>query len=133
VIQGFKEFILRGNVIDLAIAVVIGTAFFALIDAIVTNLVNPFIAALGSPDTGGLAFQLREGMPATTVDIGVIITAIISFLATAAVVYFVFVVPMNKMAERRAAKYGEEPEEVAEDVALLQEIRDLLRNQNRQL
>src|SRR5699024_6018444 len=65
VIQGFKEFILRGNVIDLAIAVVIGTAFFALIDAIVTNLVNPFIAALGSPDTGGLAFQLREGMPAT--------------------------------------------------------------------
>lgn len=130
-IKGFKEFILRGNVIDLAVAVVIGTAFAAVVKSFTDNLVNPIIAAAGSSDVGAFGFSLRHGTDAiekaTLINVGAVITAIINFLIVAAVVYFVFVAPMNAIMERR--KRGEEPEVEAtpEDIALLQEIRDLLR------
>ncbi len=127
-IQGFKTFITRGNVIDLAIAVVIGTAFAKVIDTVIGALVNPILARIGGANAGeGLGIQLGdEGNADTFINIGAIINALIVFLLTALVVYFVFVVPMNKMIERR--NRGKDVEEdVEENTELLREIRDLLK------
>jgi len=128
VLKGFKEFIMRGNVIDLAVAVVIGTAFTAVVTAVVERLINPLVAAFGGGSEIGWAVQLVGGNPKTVLDFGAILTAVISFLTVAAVVYFAVVVPMKKLQERRAR--GEEPpaKEPA-DIQLLTEIRDLLRDQ----
>lgn len=125
-IKGFRDFILRGNVVDLAVAVVIGAAFGSVVSAFTDNIINPIIAALGGDNVNGLATQLVAKNNKTIVDFGAVITAAINFVMIAAVIYLVLVVPMNKMAERR--KRGETPaEEVpTEDVALLREIRDLL-------
>jgi large conductance mechanosensitive channel len=129
-IKGFRDFIMRGNVIDLAVAVVIGTAFNNVISSISDKLIMPFVAALGGDDVGTLTTQLRAGNNATIIDWAAIITAFINFLIVAAVVYFVFVLPMNKYRERQAAR-GEEPiDEIAEDIQLLREIRDELRARN---
>jgi large conductance mechanosensitive channel len=128
VIKGFRDFITRGNVLDLAVAVVIGTAFTAFVTSVVENLVNPVIAAIGSPDTGGLATPLRD-FPEATINWGAVVTALINFFVIAAVVYAVFVAPMNKYRDLRARGEEEEPEAPPDDVLLLQEIRDLLRSQ----
>lgn len=127
-IKGFRDFVTRGNVLDLAVAVVIGTAFTAVVTSLVENLVNPIIAAVGSPDTGGLATPLRD-FPEATINWGAIVTALINFFIIAAVVYAVFVAPMNKYREMHARSDEEEPEAPPDDVLLLQEIRDLLRSQ----
>ena len=126
-IKGFKDFIMRGNVVDLAVAVVIGTTFTAVVTSVTNNIINPLIAVVGGRNVHGLGFQILSGNPKTVVDFGAVITAIINFLIVAAVVYFLVVTPMNLLAERR--KRGEEPEPQApaEDIVLLQEIRDLLR------
>jgi large conductance mechanosensitive channel len=128
VLKGFKDFILRGNIVDLAVAVVIGTALVALVTAFTESFINPILAAAGGDAVGqGLGIQLgEEGNEATFVDVGAFLTAVIAFLITAAVVYFAIVAPMRKIQEMRAR--GKEPEPVAasEDVLLLQEIRDLL-------
>lgn len=126
--QGFKDFIMRGNVMDLAIGVVIGGAFTALIGAFVDNLIQPIINVFGGGNVNGLAFQITN--EATVVDVGAIISAIISFLITAAVVYFVFVMPLaaaNKASRVRRGLPAEEEDPVAEDIALLTEIRDALK------
>ena len=132
VLQGFKDFILRGNVVELAVAVVIGGAFTALVAVFGEAVINPLIAVIGGPDADGLGFQILADNEATFVNVGAVITAIIAFLITAAVVYFFVVVPMNKLADRRKAQLDvePEPEEVAADVALLTEIRDLLARQD---
>lgn len=128
-IKGFRDFILRGNVIELAIAVVIGTAFNAVVTSISERLIMPVVAALGGGDPGGLTTQLVAGNARTIIDWSAIITALINFLIVAAVVYFVFVLPMNKYRERADARRGTEVEaEVAEDIALLREIRDSLQS-----
>lgn len=128
VLKGFKDFLTRGNVVDLAVAVVIGGAFTALVTVFGSAIINPIIAVVGGEDAQGVGFQLVSGNEATFVDLGAVLTATISFLITAAVVYFVFVVPMNSYQQRRNEKLGvePEPEEVPADVALLVEIRDLL-------
>lgn len=126
-IKGFKEFILRGNVIDLAIAVVIGAAFQKVVDTFVTAIITPILNAMPGATVDGLGFRLVGDRPETLVNFSTIINALIVFLITAAVVYFVFVVPMNKLAERRARGQEPEPEAVSEEVLLLQEIRDELR------
>ena len=127
-LKGFKDFILRGNVVDLAVAVVIGAAFAALVSVFADAIIAPLIAVLGGPDATGLGFEILDGNEATFVDIGAVVTAIITFVLTAAVVYFVVVVPMNTYQERRKARLGvvPEPEDVPADVALLTEIRNLL-------
>lgn len=125
-IKGFKEFIMRGNVIDLAVAVVIGAAFAAVVTTVVSSLVTPLLNAAGGAEVGGLGFFIRENNPATYVDFAAIINALIVFLLTALVVYFVLVVPMNALAERRRRGQVEEPAEVSEELATLREIRDLL-------
>lgn len=129
-LKGFKDFIMRGNVIDLAVAVVIGGAFAAIVDTVVSSIINPVLNAAGGVNADGLGFRLVSDNPGTFIDLGAIINAAIVFLITAAVVYFIFVLPMNKFQERRARGHEPEPEPPAEDIALLQEIRDLLKARN---
>ncbi|MFC4553998.1 large conductance mechanosensitive channel protein MscL [Georgenia faecalis] len=126
-LRGFKEFIMRGNVVDLAVAVVVGSAFAAIVDTLVSNIITPLLNSFGGAQAEGLGFEIVSGNPATYVDIAAIINAIVVFLITAAVVYFLIVAPMNTFKERRARGVEPEPEAPAEDVLLLQEIRDLLR------
>ena len=128
-LKGFKAFLFRGNIIDLAVAVVIGTAFVALVTAFTTYVINPILAAAGGADSIGLGFHIREDSAATFVDVGAFLTAIISFLITAAVVYFAIVVPMKKVTDRFAA--AEQPAAVPADIQLLTEIRDLLGERTR--
>jgi large conductance mechanosensitive channel len=121
-LKGFKEFIMRGNVVDLAIAVVIGTAFAALVKAFVADILTPIIAAIfGKPNFGDLTFSINN----SRFLYGDLINVAITFVTVAAVIYFFVVVPLNKIAERRAK--GQEPaDELPPDIALLTEIRDLL-------
>jgi len=127
-LKGFKEFLLRGNIVDLAVAVVIGTAFTALVTKFTESIINPLIAAAGGSNAAeGLGFYLKDGVSSTFINLGAVINAIITFTITAAVVYFIVVVPMKRIQERRAAGVEPEPEVVPEDIALLREIRDSLR------
>ena len=126
-IKGFKDFIMRGNVIDLAVAVVIGAAFTGVVTSFTNNLINPLIAVFGGKNVNGLAWQIIADNKKTVMDFGAVITAIINFLIIAAVVYFLVVTPMNLLAERRRRGQEPEPAAPAEDILLLQEIRDLLR------
>ncbi len=127
-IKGFRDFIMRGNIVDLAIAVVIGTAFAAVVSAFTSAIIKPIIAAFPGASANGWGFSLRHGAltKSTFIDISAIVNAIIVFLITAAVVYFIFVVPMQKIQARRAKGIEPEPEAVPEDILLLREIRDAL-------
>ena len=129
--KGFKDFVMQGNVIDLAVGVVIGSAFTALITAFVDNPIQPVINVFGGANVDGLAFTITN--ESTKVDIGAILSAVIAFLITAAVVYFVFVLPITKAREfdrkRRGIQEEDESGGTPEDVVLLSEIRDLLRTQ----
>lgn len=128
-LKGFKDFILRGNVIELSIAVVVGTAFTALVGAFTSNIVNPIIAAAGGVETDGLGFHIWPGNAKTFVNFGAVITAFVTFMITAAVVYFIFVAPMNRinhLVKKRLATAEPEEKPLPADTALLAEIRDLL-------
>mgnify|MGYP002714241667 FL=1 len=126
-LEGFKKFIMRGNVIELAVAVIIGGAFTAIVTAFTSGIIEPLLAAVGGSPEFGLGFHLREGNPATFVNIGGILTAIFNFLIIAGVIYFLMIMPMNKLAEMNARRKGIEPEEAAAtETELLAEIRDLL-------
>ncbi len=130
-LKGFRDFVLRGNVVDLAVAVVIGAAFTGVVTTFTERVLQPFLNAVGGPTGDGFGFRVRGSRPNTFVDIGAFITAAINFALVAAVVYFLVVTPVNALLERR--RRGHEPEVTAtpEDIALLQEIRDLLREQRR--
>ncbi|BCW67943.1 large conductance mechanosensitive channel protein MscL [Arthrobacter sp. NicSoilB4] len=129
-LNGFKSFILKGNVADLAVAVVIGAAFGAVVTALVQSVLMPLISGLvGAPNFDSFAVVTLNG---NDIKFGVLLTAIVNFLLVAAAIYFVVVVPMNHMIERRNRRLGINPdvkEEAAEDpqIALLTEIRDALR------
>jgi large conductance mechanosensitive channel len=125
VLKGFKDFLMRGNVVELAVAVVIGTAFTAVVTAFTSNLINPIIAAFGGSNINGLGFQLIDGNPKTVVDIGAVLSAMINFMIIAAVVYFLFVLPFQAIQERRRRGREPGPGEPTE-VQLLAQIRDLL-------
>ncbi len=130
IFDGFKEFVLRGNAIDLAVGVVIGAAFGSVVNAIVDNLITPVIGAIfGAPSLAEVwDITLRRNAESgdSIVSVGGILDALLQFLLIAVAVYFVIVLPMNKLAARRAKGAEPEPEAPAEDVALLTEIRDLL-------
>lgn len=120
--KGFRDFISRGNVLDLAIAVAVGAAFAAVITAVVDNLINPIIGLIFNADNLKNAIQLAIPGSNTTIGLGAILAALITFVATAAVLYYFFVVPMNKLfAAKKAATKAELTE-----LQLLIEIRDLL-------
>ncbi|MDQ1731147.1 MAG: large conductance mechanosensitive channel [Pseudonocardiales bacterium] len=127
-IKGFKDFIMRGNIVDLAIAVVIGTAFAKVIDTFVSSIVKPILASFPGSSVNGWGFSLRGGdlKKSTFIDLSAIINSVIVFVLTAAVVYFIFVVPMRRIQEMRARGLEPEPTAVPEDVLLLREIRDAL-------
>jgi large conductance mechanosensitive channel len=124
VLKGFKDFLMRGNVVDLAVAVVIGAAFGAVVSAFASDFVGGLLGAIGGSPDFGTAGPTVNG---SKIVIGTTITALINFVIVAAAIYFLIVVPMNTLAKRR--KRGEEGEVEAptEDIVLLQEIRDELR------
>jgi len=136
-LKGFREFILRGNVIDLAVAVVIGTAFTAIVNGLVTGIFNPVIALIfnaGELAKAGIELRPADGHnPAVFLSWGLVISAVIQFLLVAIVVYFALIVPMNyakRIRERRRPAEVEAPAAPTE-LELLTEIRDLLAKQNR--
>jgi large conductance mechanosensitive channel len=123
-LKGFKDFLMRGNIVDLAVAVVIGTAFTALVTAFTTSFLQPLIGLVGGGGaTGGEVVVNQQHFTW-----GAFVNALITFVLTATVVYFVVVLPMKTIMERR--KRGEEsgPAQPTQ-VELLLEIRDLLRTQ----
>ena len=100
-IKGFRDFIMRGNVIDLAVAVIIGAAFTAIVTSFVTNVLTPLIASLvGKPDFSALVLYIHGGK----INYGIFLNSVISFLLQAAVVYFVIVVPMNYVMRQLKGK-----------------------------
>ncbi|RNE56998.1 large conductance mechanosensitive channel protein MscL [Cryobacterium tepidiphilum] len=128
-IQGFKKFIMRGNVIDLAVAVVVGAAFTAIVNSIVEGILNPLIASMFSADT--LAQSLVVDLSGKNdLLFGKVLAAGINFLLVAAVVYFVFVLPINKFKEAQARR--DQPADVSPadqpptELELLTQIRDLM-------
>jgi large conductance mechanosensitive channel len=130
VIRGFKDFLLRGSVVDLAVAVVIGVAFGLVVSAFTDKVVKPLINAITPAGSPGLGFTVIPGKDTTYVDFAAVITAVINFMLVALVVYFVIVTPMNAIKTRR--ERGKEPGPAGPtDVELLTEIRDLLRQQQR--
>jgi large conductance mechanosensitive channel len=121
-LREFKDFLLRGNVVDLAIAVVIGAAFGALVASFVANLLTPLIAAIfGEPDFSELTFTIND----STFRYGAFINALITFLTVAVAIFFFVVKPVNALMARR--NRGEEPPpEPTEDILILRQIRDSL-------
>jgi large conductance mechanosensitive channel len=122
---GFRQFITRGNVVDLAVAVVMGTAFTAVVSSLVKNIFTPLIAAIfGKPDFSALTFTLHR----STFKYGLFVNDVITFLSVAAVIYFIVVFPLAKFNELRRRGEVDEPETPAlsDEARLLSEIRDLL-------
>ncbi|MEV4413434.1 large conductance mechanosensitive channel protein MscL [Catellatospora sp. NPDC049609] len=123
-LNGFKNFIMRGNVVDLAVGVVIGAAFTSLVGAFTKSFLEPLIRLIGAAKSETpLAIDLGN---AGRIDFGAFLSACLTFVMTAAVVYFLVVLPMNKLAERRNKGTEPEPAPVTEDIRLLTEIRDAL-------
>ena len=121
--KGFRDFLLRGNVVDLAVAVVIGTAFGAVVASFVADVITPIIGAIGGqPDFSAIMLG--------PIKIGSFLNAVLAFLIIAFVIYFVVIVPMNRIMERtrRQTEVAAPPAPTKEEV-LLSEIRDLLRQQ----
>jgi large conductance mechanosensitive channel len=133
-VNGFKDFILRGNVIDLAVAVVIGAAFTGIVSSMVEGLINPIIAAIGgSPNLDGawvLPLRTLEDGTEVGLQFGTIVGAIINVLNIAAVVYFFIITPVNRLLALRKKGEVAEPKSPSEDILLLTEIRDLLARQS---
>lgn len=145
----FKKFILKGNVIDLSTGVIIGAAFTGIVTAFTKGIVEPLLALAGGGPQPKLTIPIMKKLVDVTeknatgqevihtvnklieLDIGGIIGAVVSFLITSAVVFFVIIKPMNKLVEISNKNASEEKEvapPIPEDIKLLTEIRDLLKN-----
>jgi large conductance mechanosensitive channel len=125
-LSGFQKFILRGNVIDLAVAVVIGAAFTRVVNALVDGIINPLVAAVfGETDLGSVGTFTING---ARFSIGLVLDALLNFVLVAAAIYFVIVVPVTRLQELRRREELEPDEEPApsDEAVLLAEIRDLL-------
>lgn len=121
-VKGFKEFLLRGNIVDLAVAVIIGAAFGGVVKAFSDDFVGGVIGIIGgSPDFGNAGFTIND----SKVVYGSTLTALINFVIVAAVIYFVVVLPVKALMERQKAEEAVAPP--SDEVVLLQEIRDELR------
>lgn len=133
--KGFKEFLLRGNVVDLAVAVVIGAAFTNIVNAFVKGVINPIVGVFGTKDLASYSSCLKgpcelsatgEVTSGILILWGTVLSAALQFLITAAVVYFVLIVPMNKLAAHRKTLAEKAADLEAKEVTLLTEIRDAL-------
>lgn len=143
-LAGFKEFITRGNVIDLAVAVVVGAAFSSIVNSVVNGVINPLVGAFGTKDLAGYSSCLKgpcvvnsKGETVSGIHIlwGSVLSATLTFLITSAVVYFLMVLPMARYLARRATRQPVEATDVVEkelpaqetdEIALLRDIRDAL-------
>lgn len=127
-IKGFKDFILRGNVVDLAVAVIIGGAFGAIVKSLVEDVITPLIGkVVGTPDFSDIKI-------ADSIMIGKFLNATISFLLVAFAVYFMIVMPLKKLQDMRKKQEiaaPAAPPATPDDVVLLREIRDLLQRQQK--
>jgi large conductance mechanosensitive channel len=103
-LKGFKDFIMRGNVVDLAVGIVIGAAFTAIVNSLVADLLTPLIGIIFSTDFSALTLTIRD----STISYGNFLNALISFLLVAAALFFFVVKPMNALAARRAASAPDE-------------------------
>ena len=121
-LKGFKDFLMRGNVVDLAVAVVVGAAFGTVVKAFVDVIMSLIGKIGGEPNF--------DAWRPVDVPLGAFITALVAFLLVVAAIYFVVVMPLNKLAERRARGVEPETQAPSEEVALLTEIRDALRARN---
>jgi large conductance mechanosensitive channel len=120
----FREFLLRGNVVDLAVAVILGAAFGAVITSFVDDILMQLIAMIGGqPDFSGLSFTINDA----EFRYGAFLNTVIAFVIIAAAIFFLVVKPVNTLMARRKAGLEPEAEAVPEDVVLLGEIRDLLK------
>lgn len=125
-LKGFKDFLMRGNVVDLAVAVVIGAAFGQVVSGLRKGLIDPLITAVaGARDLSHVGnFTWHQ----VNFSIGIPLTDAVNFVIIGATIYFVVVMPLNRLAEYRARGVEPETEAPSEEVALLTEIRDLLRS-----
>ena len=122
-LSGFKKFLMRGNVVELAVAVVMGGAFSAIVNSLVKDIIMPLITAIfGKQDYTKLSFEINN----STFAYGDLLTNVITFLSVACAVYFVIVMPINHITERRKARLGIPEQATATEKELLAEIRDLL-------
>jgi large conductance mechanosensitive channel len=143
--QGFKAFLMRGNVVDLAVAVVIGAAFTNIVNSVVKGIINPLVGAIGTKSLDSYSSCLEspckvsaDGTVTSGIPImwGTVLGATLTFVITAAVVYFLMVLPMSKylarMEARRKAKEGTQEVMEVTELEVLKEIRDALVAQQRQ-
>ena len=120
-LKGFKEFLSRGNIVDLAVAVVIGTAFTALVTAFTNSIIQPLITRIGAGKNAKYGI-LRIGIGGDqAIDLNILLSALINFILVALVVYFLIVVPYNKLRKRGEVEQAQDTE-----LNILTEIRDLL-------
>jgi large conductance mechanosensitive channel len=139
VLSGFRAFLMRGNVVDLAVAVVIGAAFTSVVNSVVKGIINPLVGAFGTKDLEHYRSCLKgpcavndagDAVSGIPILWGTVLSAVLTFLITAAVVYFLMVLPMSRYLARKAARERraavEHAEAEAAEVALLREIRDVL-------
>ena len=121
-LKEFKGFLFKGNVVDLAVAVIIGAAFAAIIGAVVSGLITPLVGMIFSKDLSKMTFEINGSI----FSYGTVIDATLKFVSTAAVVFFVIVKPMQAMMARRASGEAEDAPAPSDEAVLLTEIRDLL-------
>jgi large conductance mechanosensitive channel len=122
-LKEFRDFIMRGNVVDLAVAVVVGAAFGAVVASLVNDIITPLITMIfGKQSFVGLTFTINGSV----FRYGAFLTAVFTFLTVAAAIFFLVVKPLNALAARRKAQVEPEPEAPGEDILLLTQIRDLL-------
>jgi large conductance mechanosensitive channel len=124
-LKGFKEFLARGNIVDLSIAVVIGTAFTALVTKFTDSIITPLISRIGAggdSDYGILQINIGGGQ---TIDLNILLSAAINFILVAAVVYFLIVVPYNRLRKKGEVEQAQDTE-----LAILTEIRNILAETN---
>ncbi|WP_328955469.1 large conductance mechanosensitive channel protein MscL [Kitasatospora purpeofusca] len=132
--KGFKEFLLRGNVVDLAVAVVIGAAFTSIVNAFVKGVINPIVGVFGAKDLASYSSCIKgpceviagETTSGILILWGSVLSAALQFLITAAVVYFCLILPMTRFTARRKTLAEVQAEAEAKEVLLLTEIRDAL-------
>lgn len=125
-LKGFRDFLMRGNVVDLAVAVIIGAAFTPIVTTLTDGVIMQIVAAIvGQPDFSSLSFAIGDA----EIMYGALLTAIINFVLIAAVLYFVVVTPMNKAQSLFNKPSEEEEQTLTKDQELLIEIRDALRRQ----
>ena len=123
--KGFKEFLSRGNIVDLAVAVVIGTAFTALVKSFTDSIITPLISAIGVNQKSNIGLLKVHIIGDLYIDFNVLVSAAINFILVAAVVYFLIVLPYDRLRKRGEVEQADDAQ-----VVLLTEIRDLLASSN---